>query len=197
MSGFHLWAEKYDGEFADIFALQDKVVGQIVAALEVNLTSAEAAQKGQVETQVPQAYDAFLQGWENYRRKTPEDYAKAISFFEKAIELDPAYSRAYAGLAAIYWNAYDMNWDVHLGVEYQSIDKAKHYLAKALEQPTSDSYGVSASMLFGQGRNDVALAEIERAIALAPNDSHNYGVRAWVLIALGRAEAAEEDARLA
>ncbi|MCH7931603.1 MAG: tetratricopeptide repeat protein, partial [Proteobacteria bacterium] len=196
-TGGHVWAERYDGSLTDVFALQDKVVGQIVTAMAVNLTSAESAQKGQAETAVPQAYDALLQGWDHYRRQTPEDYAKAISFFEKAIELDPNYSRAYAGLAAIYWNAYDLSWDVHLGIEYQAIDRAKQYLAKALEHPTSDTYGVSADMLVGRGRNDEALAEINRAIALAPNDAGNYISRAWILIALGQAEEAEEDARLA
>lgn len=197
LSGFHLWAEKYDGPLTDIFALQDDVVGQIVAALEVNLTTAESALKGQAETQIPQAYDALLQGWEHYRRQTPEDYAKAISLFERAIELDPSYSRAYAGLAGVYWTVHDLEWGVHLGIEYQTLDKAKHYLAKALEKPTSDAYRVSADMLAGQGRNDEALAEIERAVALAPNDARNHNIRAWVLTALGQAEAAEEEARLA
>ena len=197
LSGFHLWAEKYDNSLADVFALQDQVVGQIVTALAVNLTSTESALKGQAETQIPQAYDALLQGWEYYRRQTPEDYTKAISLFERAIELDPSYSRAYAGLAGVYWTVHDLEWGVHLGIEYQTLDKAKHYLAKALEKPTSDAYRVSADMLAGQGRNDEALAEIERAVALAPNDPRNHNIRAWVLNALGQAEAAEADARLA
>jgi TolB-like protein/rhodanese-related sulfurtransferase len=197
LSGFHLWAEKYDGALTDIFALQDKVVGQIVAALAVNLTSAESAQKGQAETEIPQAYDAFLQGWDHYRRQTPEDYAKAISFFEKAIELDPNYSRAYAGLAGVYWSVYELEWSVHLGLEYQTLDRAKRYLAKALEQPTSDAYEVSAYMLLSQGRNDEALAEINRAISLSPNAADHYNMRAWIQVALGRAEEAERDARLA
>ncbi len=197
VSGFHLWAEKYDGPLTDIFVLQDKVVGQIVTALAVNLTSAESAQEELAETAVPQAYDALLQGWEHYRRQTPDDYAKAVSFFEKAIELDPNYGRAYAGLARVYWNVYDFGWDAHLGIEYQTIDRAKQSLAKALEQPTSTAHAVSADMLVAQGRNDEALAEINRAIALAPNDAGSYRGRAWVLTALGRAEEAENDARLA
>jgi tetratricopeptide (TPR) repeat protein len=197
LSGFHLWAEKYDGALTDIFALQDKVVGQIVTALAINLTSAESAQKGQAETAIPQAYDAFLQGWDHYRRQTPEDYAKAISFFEKAIELDPNYSRAYAGLAGVYWSVYELEWSVHLGLEYQTLDRAKRYLAKALEQPTSDAYEVSAYMLLSQGRNDEALAEINRAISLSPNAADHYNMRAWIQVALGRAEEAERDARLA
>jgi len=196
-TGGHVWAERYDGTLTDVFDLQDRVIGQIVTALAVNLTSAESAQREIAETAVPAAYDALLQGWDHYRRQTPEDYAKAIAFFEKAIELDPEYGRAYAGLAAVYWAIYDFVWDVELGIEYQAQDRAKLYLAKALEHPTSDAYEISADMLAGQGRNAEALAEIDRAIALAPNDAGNYNSRAWILIALGRAEEAEKDVRLA
>ena len=172
-------------------------MGQIVTALAVNLTSTESSQKGQVETSVPQAYDALLQGWDYFRRQTPEDYTKAISYFDKAIELDPNYSRAYAGLATVYWTAYDAEWTALMGLEYQALNRAKHYLAKALEQPTSDAYAVSAEMLAAQGQNDKALAEIDRAIALEPNNAGHYDSRAWVLIVLGRADEAEGDTRLA
>lgn len=197
LSGFHLWAEKYDGSLTDIFALQDKVVGQIVTALAINLTSGESAQTDDVETFVPAAYDAFLQGSEHYRRWTPEDFAKAISFFETAVELDPNYSRAYAGLAGAYWSLFELEWTALVGLEYQALDNAKRYLATALERPTSDAYGVSASMLLSERRYDEALAEINRAIALSPNNAGHYNMRAWIQVALGRAEEAERDARLA
>ncbi len=196
-TGGHVWAERYDGTLTNIFDLQDRVIGEIVSALAVKLTSDESARREAAETAVPAAYDALLQGWDHYRRQTPEDYAKAIAFLEKAIELDPEYGRAYAALAAVYWATYDFVWDVDLGLEYRAQDLAMRYLAKALEHPTSYAYGISAEILVGQGRNAEALAEIDRAIALAPNDAGNYTSRAWILIALGRAEEAEKDVRLA
>jgi TolB-like protein/rhodanese-related sulfurtransferase len=197
-TGGHVWAERYDGTLTNIFDLQDRVIGQIVTALAVNLTSQESARKAQAETAVPQAYDALLQGWDHYRRQTPEDYAKAIPFFEKAIELDPGYSRAYAGLATVYWGIADLSWHTAAGIEAtHAVDRAKENFAKALEHPTSDAYGVSAEMLLVQGRNDEALAEIDRALALAPNDAGNHSRRAWILTISGRAEEAEADARLA
>ncbi len=67
LNGRHVWAERYDGSAGDVFALQDKVIRQIVAALAVNLTSEERPQLADAETDVPQAYDAFLQGWDHYR----------------------------------------------------------------------------------------------------------------------------------
>jgi adenylate cyclase len=96
LSGGHEWAGKFDGSLADVFALQDKVTQNIADALRVKLTNAEQIALGQEETSVPAAYDAFLRGWEHYRRTTPEDFAKAIPHFEQAIGLDPHYSRAYA-----------------------------------------------------------------------------------------------------
>jgi adenylate cyclase len=196
-TGGHVWAERYDGTLTDIFDLQDRVISQIVTALAVNLTSAESAQTAEAETAVPAAYDALLQGWDHYRRQTPDDYAKAISFFEKAVELDPNYGRAYAGLAAVYWNLYNFGWYFRLSIEYQAIDKAKQNLVRALEHPTSDAYAVSAEMMLALGRNDEALVEVDRAVALAPSNAGTYISRAWILTVLGRAEEAENDARLA
>ena len=94
-SGHHLWAERYDGPFGNMFAFQDKVIGQILAALAVELTGEEQARVAQAETKDPRAYDALLQGWEHLRRETEPDTLKAITLFEKAVELDPGYHRAY------------------------------------------------------------------------------------------------------
>ncbi len=112
LSGYHVWADRYDGSLADIFVLQDKVISQIVSALAINIKSAEASESAPVETEVAEAYDAFLEGRELYRRHTPEDTVAAIRFFERAIELDPEYGRAYAGLAASYWLIADEGWKV-------------------------------------------------------------------------------------
>jgi adenylate cyclase len=103
LNGHHVWADRYDGSAAEVFALQDKVIRQIVAALAVNLTPGETAQLGDAETAVPRAYDVFLQGWNHFRTETTDDNTKAIALFEQSVELDPGYSRAYAVLAAAYW----------------------------------------------------------------------------------------------
>ena len=109
-TGGHQWAERYDGSQADIFALQDKVTKAVVAALALQLTPGEQVAMGQHETTVPEAYDAFLRGWEHYQRTTPEDFVKAIPYFERAIELDPDYGRAHAALAMVYFRSYDQRW---------------------------------------------------------------------------------------
>ncbi len=198
LSGYHVWANRYDGSLADVFALQDKVVGQIVSALAVSLTGVETGAGMDAETGVVEAYDAFLQGWELYRRDTRGDTVAAIPFFERAIELDPDYGRAYAGLAAVYWRITDLGWSGDLGLVWQeSYDLARSFAAKALERPTSVAYSISSRMLTYQGRRDEALAEIDRAIALDRNDPDNYISKSWILIFAGQPKQAEESARLA
>jgi TolB-like protein/Flp pilus assembly protein TadD len=202
LNGRHLWAERYDGSARDVFALQDKVIRQIVAALAVNLTSNESAQIAEADTDVPEAYDAFLQGWEYYRRQTTKDTAKdtakAITYLEKAVKLDPAYGRAYAGLAAAYWSFVTSGWQSAVGIGWQrSYDGLNENLAKALEHPTPLAYSVSAEWLSRQGRNEEALAQIERALALGPNEADTHVSSARILIANGRAEEAEKAVRLA
>jgi len=90
-TGGQLWANRYDDQFDNIFALQDRMTKKIFAALAVNLSAAEQEKLGHKETYNIEAYDAFLKGWEHYRRWTPEDFRIALSFFQRAIELDPQY----------------------------------------------------------------------------------------------------------
>ena len=74
----HVWAERYDGSLADVFALQDRVTGRIVDALAISLTAREQRARERAETAVPEAYDAFLKGWEHAQTRTPEQYVKAL-----------------------------------------------------------------------------------------------------------------------
>jgi TolB-like protein/class 3 adenylate cyclase/rhodanese-related sulfurtransferase/Flp pilus assembly protein TadD len=198
ITGFHLWAKKYDGLHSDVFGLQDVVVGQIAAALEINLTSAGTGSSGENETDIAGAYDAFLQGWELYRRDTREDTVKAISFFERALELDPDYGRAHAALASTYWRITERTWREDVGLNWtEAYNLTKDYIANALAQPTSLAYSISSKLLAFDGNSDEALVEIERAIALERNNPDYYIIKSWILIYAGKAEEAEENARLA
>jgi adenylate cyclase len=94
LRGGHVWSERFDGSVADVFALQDKVMNGTTDALAVRLTAMQKASIAQKETNVPAAYEAFLRGWEYYRRTTPDDYAKAIPYLEEAIRLDPRSHRS-------------------------------------------------------------------------------------------------------
>ena len=107
-TGGHLWAERYDGKLDDIFALQDKVTRRIIEQLAVTLSVAEEARFSHRDTANFAAYEAYLEGWNNYRQLTPESIARAVELFKKALQLDPGYARASAALVAVYDTAYDL-----------------------------------------------------------------------------------------
>ena len=131
LGGQHLWAERYDGSIRDVFALQDKVIGQIVAALAVNLTHDEQTRVGLVETRNPQAYDAVLRGWAHYRQGSEDETKKAIALFEQAIALDPEYARAHAAVAAASWRIVQSYWESTTQGGYQrAFDRMQAALAQ-------------------------------------------------------------------
>jgi TolB-like protein len=145
LSGGHIWAEKYDGDMADIFKLQDDVVAKIVYSLDQKITP----QKTVAETNVPEAYDLFLQGLKHSYVLDPENMAKAISLFKKAIELDTNYYRAHALLAHSYGWVIDAEWESELNMDYHQVRKLMtESLELALKKPTSTAYRVSAWMMF-------------------------------------------------
>jgi TolB-like protein/rhodanese-related sulfurtransferase len=198
LGGQHLWAERYDGSIGDVFALQDKVVGQIVAALAVKLTQDERTSVEFVGTRNPQAYDAVLRGWAHYRLGPEEETNKAIALFEQAITLDPDYGRAHAALAAASWRIVQSTWESTTEGGYQrAFDRMQAALGKAMRHPNALAHAVWAEVLSKQGRYEEAFTEIGHAMALAPNDPDNYLRKARILNATGRAAEAEESARWA
>ena len=198
LGGQHLWAERYDGSLRDVFALQDKVIRQIVAALAVSLTHDEQTTLELAETRNPQAYDAVLRGWSHYRQGSEDETNKAIALFEEAIALDPGYARAHAALAAASWRIVQSFWESTTEGGYQrAFDRMQAALVKAMRQPNALAHAVSAEFLSKQGRYEEAFTEIGQAMALAPSDPANYLSKARILNATGRAAEAEESVRWA
>ena len=188
ISGGHLWAERYDGSLENVFELQDEVTLSIVAALVVKLTTAEQELYVQHETDNPEAYDAFLRGWAYYQLQTPDNFTKAIPFFETAIELDPNFGRAHAALAAIYWGVWSNDWSKSMGIFYDdALKKANRHLKEAMKNPTPLAHRISSSQHIVFQGLDEAMTEAERAIALDPNDPNGYAAMSKVLVRLDRA----------
>jgi TolB-like protein/class 3 adenylate cyclase len=186
-TGGHLWADRYDGQMEDIFALQDRITQKIVSALAVELASGEEARVVAKETDNIAAYDAFLQGREHYVRRTPDDWANAVGYFERAIELDPNYGEAYAALALIYCESTHNLWHESLGASWgKARDLAERYLQMAMDNPTPLAHQVASKMLIDSHKHEEALAEAERAVALDPNDANSYLAMANALIYAGR-----------
>lgn len=102
--GFHLWSERYDREMNDIFEIQDEIALSILNALKVKLFGEEKADILKRSTDSPEAYQLYLKGRDNFYKFTKEGYLKAIEFYNAAIEIEPTYSKAHAGLASCYLN---------------------------------------------------------------------------------------------
>ena len=105
-SAGHIWAERFDRELTDIFAVQDEVTKEIVAALALNLTSSEQQQLASDAPHNPEAYDFFLRGRELWHLQTRETNAEARATLHRAIELDPNFAPAYALLAIAHMRDY-------------------------------------------------------------------------------------------
>ena len=184
-TGHHLWAERFDGTYGDIFALQDRFTRKIVAALALELTEDEEKKLTLRYTDNVEAYDAYLKGRVHFLAGTPEDYVKAVGYYEKAIELDPDYSLVDAGLASVYQTILNRNLTKELGWPDARSLVQKH-LQRAMKNPTPNAhYAVGKTRLF-QRRYDEAIAEAERAIALDPNFPDGYYLMGLIFTFAGR-----------
>jgi len=184
-TGYHIWAERYDREVSDIFALQDEVSQQIVRAMAVKLTEAERIRLGRPPTGVL-AYDLVLRGNEARYRTTREANAEARRLFVQALDLDPNYARAYLGLAWTQLQSWQSLWTA----DRDSLARARGLAEKAmaLDDTLVGAYHVIAQVHLWMKEHDTAIAVAERAVELAPNDADGYETLAEILGWSGRPE---------
>jgi len=185
-TGYHIWAERYDREVTDIFALQDEVTQQIVRSMAVKLTQAERSRVGGAPTGVLEAYDLVLRGHDERSRTTREGNDEARRLYTKAIELDPRYAAAYLGLSWTYLQSWQFLWTS----DRDSLERARELAEKAsaLNNNLAGACQVLGQIYVWMKQHDQALAQAERAIALAPNDADGYETLAEVLGWSGRGE---------
>jgi len=109
-TGSRLWGAQYDRKSGDIFAIQDDISNEISEKLKLQLTHAQKKKLTRHQTEDPEAYRIYLKGRHHWNRWTEEGFYKAIEYFQQAIDRDPAYALAYAGIADSYvllgWNSY-------------------------------------------------------------------------------------------
>jgi tetratricopeptide (TPR) repeat protein len=187
-TGYHIWAESYDGELKNIFALQDGITRQIVTALAPKLTVGEQSRSGRQETNSIEAYDHFLRGFALFYEYRKESNAMARQMFERAITLDPNYARAYVWLSWGYFIDWEFQWTEGLSSLDRALEKAKK--AVALDDSLSGAHTVLGWSSLWKRQHDVAVAELERAVSLDPNSEWAYGFLAEVLNFAGRPDEA-------
>jgi adenylate cyclase len=174
--GGHVWADRFDRDLTDIFAIQDEITHAIVEQLKVKLLPLEKASIGQTPTANIEAYTYYLRGRQFLHRHSKSYYQLARRMFAKAVELDPAYARAYAGIAdcdSFLFLHY------HVDVPIDSI-LATSAQAIALEAGLAEAHASRGLALSLVQRYEEAMVEFEKAIALDPQsfEAHYFYARA-------------------
>jgi adenylate cyclase len=187
----HLWTERYDRPLKDIFALQDEIVQKIVTTLKLQLTLWEQGYPVRKRTDNLEAYDSLLRGLESalraWHEMKKEKNVQARQMFEKALELDPTYAQAYAGLAATYWNEWFLQWSKDRA---QSLEQVVELAQKAiaLDNSLPGPHRQLSRVYLWKRQHEQAIAEGERAITLDPNDADSYMELGGILAFAGRPE---------
>jgi serine/threonine-protein kinase len=185
----HLWAESYERELADIFAIQSDVAQRIARSLEVELLPAQQARLASARPVNPEAYGAYLKGRFHWNKRTEEEVRKGIEYFQQAIEKDPNYALAYAGLA----DSYNILGDYSYVPPEEAYPRAKVAAAKALE--TDDTLAEAHTSLAKAAHlydwNWLAAERgFQRALALNPSYAPAHHWYAEYLAAMGRVDEA-------
>lgn len=172
-TGGHLWAERYDRDLDDIFAVQDDVTSEIVSALKVRLSETERAHIGHRELLPSEVYDLILRGREKFALFTKEDNVEARQFFEEALELTPDSAEVHARLALTYSQDANMAWTSR---PREMADLALKFAKKAIDlDPTLPvAHGAIGTLYLWRREHDKAIAEHEKWIELDPNNADAY-----------------------
>ena len=188
-TGGHLWAERFDRELTDIFAVQDDVTAKIVSALSLNLSERDLRRIETVRTDNLEAYQCYLQGRELFWRGGKELNARAGELAERATQLDPRFAPAHALLSLIHSLDYINEWSAS---PEQSLKLAHEYAVRALSLDEADPFALRgmAHVHLWERRHDDAEREAERAISLDPNAPGGHQVLGMILHYAGRSEEA-------
>jgi adenylate cyclase len=183
-TGFHLWAQRYDRDLEDIFAVQDDITRAIVAALEVHLSPPERAGIERRYTDNLEAYDLFLQARDGFWRRTREGAAQARTSLERAIALDPKFAAAHALLAEICRSEWWYGWRD----DEDALDRALELARKgvALDDQLPFAHMFLGWIHLWRKEHDQAIAEAKRCLALDPNSAEGHVRLGHILDQAGR-----------
>ncbi len=172
-TGGHLWAERYDRDLEDIFAVQDEVTRTIVDALQVKLTAGEEARRESRSKVDPEAYDLLVRARQTAMQLRPEAMVEARAMLERVIAIDPGLALAYARLSIIAFAEYANQWN---GATPENLTRALELAQKAIDTDDTEPQGyISLALaLSWMRRLDEAERAAERALAVAPNLADAY-----------------------
>jgi eukaryotic-like serine/threonine-protein kinase len=169
-NGKRVWSQQFDGVAADLFTLEDQIYAQVVSAMDVTPTNEENANAGSRPTQNVAAYELYLRGENALRKPGGKDIEAALEYFNQALKVDGTFALAYTGIANASMHMYGINKD---GLWIQKALAAAQQ-AEQLNDKLPEVHSTLGGVYSASGKNAEAVAELNRAIALAPNSDQAY-----------------------
>ena len=191
--GIELWTRTFDRELKDIFAVQEEIAKAVAESLKVRLLGSDDRSAQRAAPNSVEAHNAYLQGHFYFLRRNVDDYSKAISFFDRAIELDPNYALAYAERAEAWSLIGDLT-----GQRPTAYPKARNDAERAVAIAPGLAEARAALgwvRFFGEWKFADGLSELKRAKELSPTNPTANDLLARVIVYLGRIDEAERQAR--
>jgi TolB-like protein/predicted Ser/Thr protein kinase len=192
----HLWAETYDRDLRDILALQSEVARTVAQQIKVTLTLQEQTRLATTHPVNPEAHDAYLKGRYYLNQLTEDRYKKSAEHFQQAIDLDPTYAPAYAGLAYCY--SIEASGGLRPPKETFPLAKAAAGKALELDETLAEAHAaLGGTKLAFDWDWPGAEQELKRAIELNPNSSYGHAFYSAYLAVMGRSDESVAEARRA
>jgi len=188
----HLWSETYDGSLDDIFKIQDEITGKISEAMKVQLGSEGPVPSAELLTSNAEAYQLYLQGRHLWRQRSAASLREAVRLFNKAVELDPNFHRAWSNMAVAYLNLpdYDRSYDAVEGFE-RGLEAAEKALA--IYPQSTEALIIKANYSTFHCNVSDGARLYESAIAFNPDDPTAHHWYAITLQTAGRTALALEQ----
>ena len=192
--GYHLWSQTFDRELTDIFVIQEEISRAIAKALQIRLVGADSASLRREQHDIS-AYDLYLRARFAWNQRTSTSLREAESLLKRAIEADPGFARAHAGLADVYsvWNDYATAVD--RGIVDKAIDAG--HRALQLDSSLAEAHAALGNAYYQTFRFREADLAFQRALALKPGHASTHQWYAWLLLHTGRREAALNEVKTA
>ena len=184
-TGNHIWAERYDRDPADIFAVQDEISMAVTTAIAPAVADAEVYRALRKPPGNLDAWAAYQRGLWHMSRADAEDNALAETFFQQAIDLDPNFAGGYKGLALAHNNSASV-YGTRSAQEAFASAEALARRAVALDPADAEARARLGMTVWMQGEFEAALAEVDRALALSPNLAYAHGIRGSTLVFSGQ-----------
>jgi adenylate cyclase len=185
-TGNHIWADHYDRELDDIFALQDEITETIVVRINIEVGGHEMERARRKTPTSLNAWEFYQRGLWHMHKSTRDDNREARSFFKKAIRADPNFATAHAGIAYTHYNSVFRGYDDNPS---EGLSQAQTASERSIQLDDKDSFShfVLGRVLAITGQGERAIAEMEKSVALNPNYAQGYQGLGLVLCWSGRA----------